>query len=214
MPIKNGLTSDGRVKSYEVDLYFPDKQVGIEFNGDYWHSTLHKDKGYHWDKTKMADQQGIRLIHIYEYEWVQHREKLVKFLDKVVNGNAKRIYARKCTVREVSAQESKDFENANHLQGYVPSSIRLGLYYEGELVGMMSFGKSRYDKGYEYEMLRLTYGDCHVIGGTEKLFKHFVEGHKPKSVVTYCDRSKFTGEVYRRLGFQHKGHTGLGYVWV
>ena len=47
-----------------------------------------------------------------------------------------------------------------------------------------------------------------------EVIKHFVAQRKPKSVVTYCDRSKFTGEVYSRLGFQHKGHTGLGYVWV
>lgn len=45
-----------------------------------------------------------------------------------------RIFARKCMVAEVSSQEANAFLDANHLQGKVYGSIRLGLYYQDRLV--------------------------------------------------------------------------------
>ena len=69
----------------------------------------------------------------------------------------------------------------------------------------MTFGKPRYNKNYEYELLRLcTKPEYKIVGGAEKLFKHFVEKYIPESVISYCDNSKFTGDVYKRLGFKLK----------
>lgn len=62
----------------------------------------------------------------------------------------------------------------------------------------MSFGKPRYNKNYECELLRLcTKNGYAVVGGAEKLFSYFVKTHNPKSVISYCDLSKFMGNVYK-----------------
>lgn len=71
----------------------------------------------------------------------------------------------------------------------------------------MTFGKPRYNKNYEYELLRLcTKSTYSVVGGAEKLFKYFKVHYTPKSIVSYCDNSKFTGNIYYKLGFTLKSY--------
>ena len=65
----------------------------------------------------------------------------------------------------------------------------------------MTFGKPRYNKNYEWELLRLcTHKDYKVVGGSERLFKYFLREINPQSIISYCDNSKFSGDVYERLG--------------
>lgn len=154
------------------------------------HSGL--DKRYHYDKTLLAKQNGYRCIHVFDWD----------DLFKILNLLKKRetIYARDCTIKEVSLVDTKKYLMLNHLQGYAKDSIRLGLYYNGNLVSIMTFNKSRYNSKYQYELIRLC-SDRYIIGGAEKLFKHFIKTYNPQSIISYCDYSKFLGDVYLRLGF-------------
>ena len=52
-----------------------------------------------------------------------------------------------------------------------------------------------------------------MLAGAEKLFKHFIELVNPQSVISYCDNSKFSGEVYTRLGFTQKGKPSPSLHW-
>ena len=94
------------------------------------------------------------------------------------------------------------FLNIYHLQETCKGQlICLGLYFENKLVQLMTFGKPRYNKNYEYELLRLCSDSNYIIvGGAEKLFKYFIPNYFPKSIISYCDNSKFSGDVYYRLG--------------
>lgn len=113
------------------------------------------------------------------------------------------IYARKCEVRHVSKDEGKQFLNRYHLQNYCRCSILLGLYYNDELISIMTFGKPRYNKNYDFEIIRYC-SSYSVIGGVEKLFKHFLDEYQPKNVISYCDNAKFSGDTYLKLGFKLK----------
>lgn len=108
------------LKPYEIDCYCPDFKIGIEFNGIYWHSNLQKEKDYHIKKSKLAEEKGIRLIHIYENEWEDKRTKLIiESMLKIAFGKVEnRIYARNCEIREITNAEAKPFNDANHLQGH------------------------------------------------------------------------------------------------
>lgn len=65
----------------------------------------------------------------------------------------------------------------------------------------MTFGKPRYNKNYDWELLRLcSIPDYAVVGGAERLWKYFISRHQSDSVISYCDLSKFKGDVYTRLG--------------
>lgn len=201
-------------REFSIGRFIYDFKVGnilIEINPTATHNLKFNPFGenritktYHADKLKLAESNGFRCIHVWDWDDIY---KVVEqlLLTKI------RLYARKCVVKEVSLQEAKEFINKNHLQGYAKDSIRLGLYYEDVLVSVMTFGKPRYNKNYEYELIRYC-SWCSVIGGAEKLFKYFISNYSPSSIISYCDRNKFEGNVYSKLGFKYKD-TSLSTHW-
>ena len=188
-------------KEFPIDKYSFDFKVGntlIELNPSVTHNltwAIHgkpKDKYYHRNKSNAAYLHGYRCITIWDWDDKNKIINLLKIRDK--------IYARECHVEEVNNKDSKLFIEDNHLQGYVKASINVGLYYNSELISIMTFGKPRYNKKFEYELIRYC-SKYSVIGGAEKLFNYFKNKYNPTSVVSYCDKSKFSGEVYDKLGF-------------
>lgn len=201
----------------EIDIYSESSRVGIEFNGSYWHSEKFKDKKYHINKTNEAFRQNIRLIHIFEYEWdnMEKQDKLKRLVQRAVGGTEiKKIYARKCKVKYISNRIAKDFIDKYHLQGFASSTVYYGVYYNDELVGVVTFGIPRFNKRYEYELVRLCWkDDVSVIGGAEKVFKKFIKDYDPENILSYCDISKFSGNVYKKLGFKLISISDPNYVW-
>lgn len=203
----------------ELDMYIPCKQLAVEFNGSYWHSSIFRDVKYHQNKTLECARNGIHLIHIFEYEWrdVDKQTKIKNYIASLL-GESDVIYARNTSLRYINDIEKiKEFLNANHLQGYATSSINIGCFYKDELVGLMTFGKSRFDTSNQYEIIRLCWkSGIKVIGGTAKIFSEFINKYNPESVITYCDISKFTGNIYTTLGFKPYDViiTKPNYVWV
>jgi len=126
----------------------------------------------------------------------------------------KTLYARKCSISLVNYDIAHDFIEQYHLQGdtkHNKNDIRVGLFYDNELVSLMTFGKPRYNKNYEYELLRYC-SSYKIIGGAKKLFKYFIKHVNPDSIISYCDLSKFTGDTYIKLGFTEKSYS-IGKHW-
>lgn len=198
----------------ELDIYLPDLNLGIEFNGTYWHSSLFLNKRYHFEKSKMAQEKGIRLIHIYEYEWNDplQKEKIISMLKIASNQVESKIYARNCEIREITNKEAKPFNELNHLQGHRNAQITYGLFYKNELVQLMSFSKH---SKYEWEIIRgCPASNNIVIGGVSKLFKHFIREYNPNQVFSYCDFNKFDGKGYEAIGMEFIGYTGPDMKWI
>lgn len=151
------------------------------------------DREYHKNKSQLANENGYRCISLFDWD---DYNKVINLLLKKKDT----VYARKCIIKEVTNSDTIAFINKNHLQGYSKSKINIGLYYNSELVSIMTFGNPRYNKHYEYELIRYCYSK-HVIGGEEKLFSYFIKNYKPNSIISYCDLSKFTGKLYEKLGF-------------
>ena len=200
----------------EIDIYCPDYKVGIEFNGDYWRREEKLGKDYHRDKSQYAAKKGIFLYHIFEYEWRDPRKQecIKNQLKNLFEKNSRTIYARKCEIREVSVKERETFLDSNHVQGDDNSSVRYGLYFENELVSLMTFCKPRFSKKYDWELSRYcSKADCNVVGGASKLFKHFIETHGG-TVVSYSDIAKTRGTLYEKLGFECDHISPPNYVWT
>lgn len=202
----------------ELDFFDKEQKVAIEFNGTYWHSSLFKDRNYHQNKTIQCTKQGIQLIHIFEHEWINDnlRDKIITIICNTLNiSDHIVIYGRSTKIKNISKDTADTFLINNHLNGTSNSSIRLGCYLDDKLLGVMTFGKPRFNSNYQYEIVRLAWlPDYRVIGGTQKLFNSFIEQYNPDSVITYCDISKFKGNVYTSLGFTSDEVTQPNYVWV
>ena len=194
----------------ELDIYIPSLKLAIEFNGLFWHSEIsgNKNKTYHLNKLNKCLFKEIRLIHIFEDEWRDKKEIIKSILKNKISTTKSKIYARDCELKEISFEDASLFLESNHIQGKDKSYIRIGLHYNTELISLMTFCKSRFDKKYEYEMSRYCNKiDTNVIGAASKLFSHFINTYKPFSVLTYSDRRYFDGDVYNKLGFSFIKHT-------
>ena len=210
------IINDRDTLGSEIDIYFPDCKLGVEVNGDYWHSELQKSKNYHQDKSILAAKNGILLFHIFEHEWRNERTRdiITGMLMNKINGTcATKIYARECSVRQISAVEAKAFNELWHIDGHANHRVAFGLFYRNELVSLMSFGISRFGDKNSVELIRYTTRyDIGVTGGAERLLKAFRDIYNGE-IVTYCDIAKSDGSVYKRLGFTLDKITVPGYVW-
>jgi len=210
------------ITPYELDIYIPELKLAFEFNGVYWHNELYKDKNYHLEKTELCEKNGVQLIHIYEDDWVYKNDIVKSMILNKLGKTPEKIYGRKCEIREIIDNKLvKDFLEKNHIQGFIGSKVKIGLFYENELVSLMTFGKRRISMGKkntregEYELLRFCSKlNTNVIGGAQKLFKYFVNNYKVNEITTYADRSWSTGDLYKKLGFEYKGKTQPNYYYV
>lgn len=201
------------LESRSYDIRILNSNLLIEIDPTYTHNIIGNhwgpgvDKNYHLEKSKLAAKHGYRCIHIFDWDDVN---KLVVMLR-----SKQPIYARKCVVREVDVKTANLFLTTHHLQGKVNGQkICLGLYHQGSLVQVMTFGSPRYNKKFEYELLRLCSGSRYaVVGGAEKLWKCFISTYSPQSVISYCDRAKFIGDVYSRLGMNLDHTTEPNKIW-
>lgn len=205
----------------EIDILIPGKGIGIECDGLKWHSEEFKENDYHLRKTNECEERGIHLIHVYEDEWSDRKEIVKDKLVSVLGRTPDRIYARKCRVGIPSEEEKRAFIDETHIQGDVPCSVKIGLYYQDALVAVMTFGRPRLPLGHKtsgdgkYELLRYStrLNTC-VIGGASKLFRYFVDNYDPEEVTSYCDRRFSVGNMYEKLGFRLDHVSKPNYYYV
>ena len=200
----------------ELDIYLPVRKIAIEMNGVYWHSEKAGkfDKAHNFTKLQTAKSKDIHLITVFDCEWYNQKE-LVKSRLSSKLGYSTKIHGRKCKIIIPSKQQAKFFLNENHIQGSDNATHYYGLELNGELVAIMSFGKSRFNQKYQWELLRYcTSKNTTVIGGASKLLKYFEHQHSPSSLISYSDNRWNTGNVYNKLGFIFDGEAGLNFFYA
>lgn len=204
------------ISPYELDIFIPSMLIAVELNGNYWHSSKHKDKLYHLFKTELSNKmQNVRVIHIFEDEWLNQQQIVKSRIKSILGKTSYKIYARKCEVREITTPLKTKFLNKYHIQGACASSINLGLFYHNRLVAVMTFGKRRFDKKEGYELIRYcTIGNFNIVGGAGKLLKHFEREWSPTTIISYADRRWSIGNLYKQLGFIEVRKTTPNYYYV
>lgn len=199
----------------ELDILIPDLNIAIEYNGLYWHSELYKDSKYHLNKTEICNKNGVRLIHIWEDDWLYKREIVKSILLNSFRLNNKKIFARNCKIVIVDSKIKNDFLDKNHIQGKCQSSINIGLEYNGELVSLMTFGGRNINAKREFELIRFCNKMYYnVVGSASKLFKYFIRNYNFENIISYADVSHFTGDLYKTLGFKYSHRSQPNYWWV
>lgn len=197
----------------EIDVFLPELNMGIEFNGVYWHSEIYRDKKYHYDKWKFFHDIGINVINVWEDDWNLQRLKVMSIIDTHI-GIHDKVYARKCVLKKVSNKACEEFLNMNHLQGYVPSQLCYALYYEDVMVSVMTFSKKRHIKNSDWELVRFCNSlGISVVGGFSKLLNRFKKDNDFNNLVSYSSIDYFTGDIYTSNGFNMVSYTGPGYHW-
>lgn len=186
--IKYETNKKGIIGKYEIDVWIPSHKLAIEINGVYWHSEKFVKNDYHYTKRKLAEDNGIRLIQIFEDTWIDKKDIVLSHISHCLGLSTKKIYARKCEVIiDIPIQDRKQFFENTHIQGYANSNFSIGLKYNDEYVAMMLFMNDtlvRYATKY------------HVVGGFSKLLKHSGKQH----IKTFVDYTLFDGNMYEKCG--------------
>jgi hypothetical protein len=205
---KNNVIKGDRtvLNGKEIDIYIPSLKIGIEYNGIYWHSDKFiNNKNYHLDKLTECNSKGIKLIQIFEDEWVYKREIVLSKIKHILGYDSTigKIYGRKCNIREINKEEAELFLENNHIQGFAKSTVYLGCFYCGKLVGVMSFLREKEDKWNLTRFATDINYICCGVGG--KLFNWFIKEFSVKEIKTFADR-RWTvdkdSNLYTKLGFK------------
>ena len=133
-----------------------------------------------------------------------------------IQQNLPRIYGRKCSIRQIDKNEAEIFLTKYHIQGYDPSTLQYGAFYENKLIAVMSFLQNKKNAN-EWELTRFASDYnyiCCGVGG--KLFKHFIKEINPESIKSFADRRWTVDEennIYCQLGFKFDGYTPPDYKY-
>ena len=198
----------------ELDIYIPNKNLAIEFDGLYWHDENHVENNYHWNKTKLCNEKEIDLIHIFEDDWVNKKEIVKSMISSRLGIYQQKIFARKCKIEQIEKSQTESFFNENHLQGFAQGNLYLGLFYNNELVQAVIINKKGWHDG-NVELTRMvTKINIQVIGGFSKLMKHISDYIEYEFITSYVYRAWFNGRGYLESGFKIIGENKPSYSYI
>lgn len=200
------------IKPLELDIYVPSLQVAVEMNGMFWHREGHGCSIA--EKTKLANAVGVRLMHISDHDWHAHRDIVKSHIRHLLRCTTNKVNARACTVRFITAKESRQFLEQTHLAGAANAKHHLGMFNCGSLVAVMTLGIPRWGSKDGLELIRFsTVLNTSVRGGFSKLLSYARARLNPSRILSYCDLRTGDGGVYRQSGFTFVGNTAPGYVY-
>lgn len=210
---------------YELDILIPNKKLAIEHNGLLWHSNSinhnRVDKYYHLTKTNECKKHGIKLLHIFEDEWIYKKDIVKNRISHILGVNmTKKINGRDCVIKEIDSRLKNDFLTKYHIQGIDISKINLGGFYNDELVAVMTFSRGNISKGSKviegvWELNRFcTNYNYHIPGIAGKLLKYFQRNYKWNKIFSYADLRWSDGNLYKALNFNLDYYTQPNYWYI
>ena len=222
-----GVVKSDNGNQAELDFYFPKSRLAVEFNGDLWHSYNHQVKSglrdrearyYHFNKTKQCEEKGIHLIHVWQHEWIQNKDRIKSIIKGELGLTSNKIPARKCEFREVSQEEYREFVTRLSVLRYRNANLKYGLYYNNKLVMVMAVDYCQSGRGSvlkdKLEVVRsVTELDTIVVGGTSKLLKHIIPILNERypdihELVYFVDYDKHLGKSVEATGAIFDGYSG------
>lgn len=198
----NQITIHQYRDKYELDIFLPEYNLGIEYNGLWWHSELYKPKNYHAKKSNYFMKKGIRVIHLWEDEWTKNPQQIKAYLTHQLGLTESRIFARNTTTELINSKDANLLLEKAHLLGRTNAKYYIGLKYNDKLVAIGAFSNNASARGInQWEMVRYV-TDGAVVGGLSKIMSSFRKLTKIYTPITsYTDNDKFSGSSYAKAGF-------------
>lgn len=209
----------------EIDMYIPELKIGFEYDGLLFHSANGGQKpfSYHLNKTIEAEKQGVRLIHIFEDEYIHHKDIVLAKISHILHADVDkpRVMARKCTIKQIDRTLSNDFLDEYHIQSRSKSaSIFYGAFFNDELIAVMGFYReyNRTIKSYQWVLDRFAsdyHYRCQGLGS--RMFSKFVQANNPQRIVSLADRrwsSSISSNIYTQMGFRIEEINAPSYSYI
>ena len=187
-------------RNYKYDIYIPEKNIVIEYNGIYYHSELkHNDRYYHYNKYMCCKDKGISFMAVWEDDYKRNSSFIKKsILRKLGDSKEVKVNARDCSIYNCSKIEALDFLSENHIQGFVNMCSYIALVDgNSRITAVLAY---TYTRGVLHIKRYAT--SCILRGGFSKLLKHLEVSLRPAIVETFSDNGVSDGSLYSNLGFK------------
>ena len=211
----HGIIDENRrdiISPKELDLYFPEFNFAIEINGIYWHNADLLPQKYHQEKYILCKEKNIDLLMITDYEWKTKKEIIISMIKHKLKIKKKTVFARKCTIKELTNGEAKFFFNNTHINGFCKASKYYGLVHEEQIIAAISCAPNRFSKNKnEIEIIRFSLLNFNVPGAFSKLFSAIKRIYSDHTFISYADLRYGSGNVYSKNGFEESKITAPGY---
>lgn len=219
----NSLTNNSFSKTHfnniEIDMYSEDFKLGIEYCGIFWHSEAVKGKDLHVKKYKICKENGIRLLTIFEDEWLNRKQQVKAFIKSILKANTNKIYARQCEIKKLHPRDldANKFLEENHIQSktnIVNVINHYALVFNDDIVAIMTISK-HHRNNEELVLSRFCVkNDYSIAGGASKLFLQVKNDFKGCLLKTWSDNRWSEGNLYNVLGFALKTEYPKDYSYV
>lgn len=223
----------------ELDLTIEPHKIAIEYNGVYWHSSAQQTKPhYHAIKTRLTQEKGYQLIHIWEDDFRDNKDIIIMMLAYKLNALDKvpllipninplalsTTYARKLTPNLVPGPQAQEFLKTHHIQGTVTATYHVGLYDNNDTLRAVLSLRSpennarMHRKEGEWEIQRYaTMGS--IPGGFSKLLAYARtvitnDGRPLKSWISFSSNDVSEGSLYQHAGFTLDAELEPNYSYV
>lgn len=193
------------INPLELDIYLPEYNLAIEFDGLYWHSENQgKTKYYHSHKTNMCNNKDIQLIHIFEDEWFNKREIIESIIKRNMKIYDKKIYENDCIIKEVPFKEANLFLEDNHFKGSLNYGKSIGIYYKDEIVSLFTYSKCRKNcNKNQFELLRYCSKiNTYVFGDFDRFLNYFKQNNNG-SLIYYSDIRYENINIYKNTELKY-----------
>jgi len=217
-----------------LDIYIPSANLAIEFATKLEHcdriisqkfttdeytglnqAQLNKlSRCYHYNKFKLCEDKGIRLITLFEDEWINAPEVALSVIGHALGLSDRGVGGRKLKVTEIDGKDAKPFLKKYHPQGAVACTAWIGAFYNTELVGVMGFGTPTRQNSQGTELKRFAANGKTYAGMAGKMFKYYVRNYNPKRILSFSDNRWFTGGMYKQLGFVIEANLPPDYSYI
>lgn len=207
------------LKPYEIDLLILEKNIGFEIDGLYWHNEenlSYNNKSprlFHLNKTNEAKIKNIDLFHIFEDEWIYQKDIVKSRIKNILGFYDEKIFARKCSIQEIDNKTKNLFLNEHHIQGEDTSSVKIGLFYNDDLVSVMTFTKDKSGNGWDLTRFANKKNTL-IVGGASKLLHYFIKNYNPIYIISFSDKRWSNGNLYKTLGFEKQKTNPPAYWYV
>lgn len=216
--LEKNLSANPKDYRLKWDIAIKEKPIAIEMHGIYWHSTEYKAPSFHAKKHQAALSSGYRTIHVFDDEWLTKKDIVKRHILSMLGmSNDKKVSARSCIAKEISAAEARKFMEKTHIQGFGAGSVHFGLFSADECVAVATFSMKEKGRGAKLskdnaELIRYA-TSVSVRGGLGKLLSFAKKTLNFKKVTTFSDIRFFNGDIYKKLGFRAAGLLAPDYFY-
>lgn len=179
----------------ELDIYVPDADLAIEFNGTYWHSDVFKDEMYHLNKSFKCLDRGIRLIHIFEWEWDLCQDGIKNLIVGALNARLNcelNENVEKYEIKPASYEECHDFVSKNGIAD-MPEKMACSrkIVIDEVIAGIAAWNDGCLE--------------CLCLDGSRKFdedaLKRLLCSYVGDSFIYSCDLAKESVDAFCKIGF-------------